>query len=89
MRDSTITDLKDREILNAVQERGECGWLPWRGSYSRAQRLVNRGLLRKAGVASMPPHVLYMLSDMGLEELQVVANQQVAQCQSDTISTGS
>lgn len=70
MRDWLITNDKDRELLDEVR-RSIGGFRPWRGSYSRAQRLCNRGLLKKAGISAMPPHVLYVISDEGLEELKI------------------
>ena len=72
MRDWTITDQKDQALLREVQQRMGCGaWLPWPGSHARAKRLCKDGLLVKAGVAAMPPHVLYTLTDKGVEELAV------------------
>lgn len=74
MRDWLVTDQLDRDLLYAVRREEPNAWLPWRGSYSRARRLLKNGLLQKAGTAAMPPHVLYVLSDKGREEMQVAEN---------------
>ena len=76
MRDWTVTDLKDQACLKSAKRADDDGrtWLPESGRYGRAKRLEKNGLLRKAGVAAMPPHVLYVLTDKGFEELQVAAS---------------
>lgn len=73
MRDWLITDQADREVLGAVKQAEPSTWLPWRGSYARAKRLLKQGLLQQAGIAAMPPHVLYVLTDKGREEMEVAA----------------
>jgi hypothetical protein len=72
MRDWLVTDQADRNLLVAVQQASD-GWLPWRGSFARANRLRRNGLVQKAGTAAMPPHVLYVLTDKGREEIEVAA----------------
>lgn len=72
MRDWLVTDQADRNLLVAVQQASD-GWLPWRGSFARVNRLWRNGLVQKAGTAAMPPHVLYVLTDKGREELEVAA----------------
>lgn len=73
MRDWTVTDLKDQACLKSAKRADDTGgtWLPEDGRYARARRLAKKGLLRKAGIAAMPPHVSYVLTDKGFEELQV------------------
>jgi DNA-binding PadR family transcriptional regulator len=73
-RDWTITDIKDRAILESVAANEYRGaWRPWHGQYARAKRLVRNGLLKEAGTSAMPPHVLYVLTEKGHEELAIVA----------------
>ena len=75
MRDWTVTSDKDRECLQAAANESERGaWKPWRGTYGRARRLKRQGLLKEAGIAAMPPHILYVITDYGREELQVAAS---------------
>lgn len=68
-----MTDAKDRGCLKAAKRADETGsaWLPEDGRYSRARRLAKGGFLRKAGIAAMPPHASYVLTDLGFEELQI------------------
>jgi DNA-binding PadR family transcriptional regulator len=73
MRDWLVTDAVDRDCLYAAQREGFGAWRPWRGVYSRARRLEKNGLLKKAGMSSMPPHIVYVLTDKGREELAVAA----------------
>lgn len=61
-------DDKDIECLRACNH-SHGGWRPWRGVWRRAERLANRGLLLKAGIAAMPPHVLYVISEKGEQAL--------------------
>lgn len=70
MRDWLMTSMADRECLIAAQ-RVDGGWRPWRGAYARARRLARTGMLKEAGIAAMPPHVLYVVTDKGAEELKV------------------
>lgn len=71
MRDWLITDKPDLQLLEAAKHEFPGTWLPWRGSYARAKRLCKSGLLKEAGIAAMPPHVLYVITDKGFEELEV------------------
>ena len=72
MRDYLKTSEKERAILaEAARENGS--WRPWRGSYAMARRLCKAGLLKASGYSVMPPHVLYVISAEGQEELDVAA----------------
>lgn len=74
MRDWLMTGELDRDCLHAAkrEESGGNGtWRPWRGMYARARRLAKDGFLKVAGTSAMPPHVLYVITDKGCEELQV------------------
>lgn len=73
MRDWLITGYADQVCLKAALDAGPSAWRPWRGAYARAKRLCKNGLLLKAGIAAMPPHVVYVISDKGKEELEVAA----------------
>ena len=74
MRDWLTTNREDLELLEAAEREAPGTWLPWRGSYAGAKRLCKNGLLKKAGIAAMPPHVLYVVTDKGREELAVAAH---------------
>lgn len=79
-RDWVVTDKLDRDVLRAVsrEEDANChGWRPWRGSYARAQRLAKKGLLQKAGISVMPPHVVYVMTDEGRRELLIADGQKL------------
>lgn len=71
MRDWLKTNQADRNLLIAAQQAEPNGWRPWHGSYARAKRLCKNGLLKEAGISAMPPHVLYVITDEGREELAV------------------
>ena len=45
------------------------GWRPWNGFAGRAERLAKRGLLVKAGITAMPPHVCYVITEAGEKAL--------------------
>jgi len=66
-----MTTIADRECLKAAHDAGMNAWRPWSGVYGRAARLCKNGLLLKAGISAMPPHVVYVLSPLGAEELEV------------------
>ncbi len=70
MRDWLTTTLADRACLKAALAAGQNAWRPWRGIYGRAARLCKGGLLLKAGISAMPPHIVYVISDQGKEELE-------------------
>jgi len=70
-RDWLVTDRLDRQVLSAAEYEAPGAWLPWRGSYARTKRLFKMGLLKEAGIAAMPPHVLYVVTDKGREELAI------------------
>lgn len=69
-----VTSIQDRALLEEVAANEYRGaWRPWRGQYTRAKRLVRSGLLKEAGTSAMPPHVLYVTTEKGREELAIVA----------------
>lgn len=55
----------ERQALELASFRGRYGWPPLGGLLSAAQRLERRGLLEKCGTCSMPPYVLYVITDAG------------------------
>ncbi len=75
MRDWLITNQADRDCLKAARDSGKLNgtWRPWHGQYARAARLCKNGLLKAAGISAMPPHVVYIISDAGSEELEVAS----------------
>jgi hypothetical protein len=73
-RDWLMTSDKDLRLLDDAKyadDSGQGTMRPVRGDYARARRLAKRGLLKKAGISAMPPHVVYVLTDLGFEELTV------------------
>lgn len=74
MRDYLLTSQLDRALLWAAKDadgNGQQTVRPWRGTAERAKRLCKKGFLKKAGITAMWPHVCYVLTDAGFEELQV------------------
>lgn len=61
---------KDIEVLNSAASGRRDTFLPWRGSFGRAKRLAQDGLLKEAGASAMPPYVLYIITDAGRSELE-------------------
>lgn len=55
---------RELEAMNNMA-RSDAGWLPYRGFHSPTKRLVACGLAQECGMAAMPPHVLYVLTDAG------------------------
>ena len=60
----------DYDILDAAAREGFGAWRPWYGSYGRAKTLARSGLLREAGIAAMPPHVVYVVTKLGFMALK-------------------
>lgn len=56
------------EILKEVRAT-HGGWRPWNGFWGCAKRMEKRGLLLKAGITAMPPHVCYVISEQGEQAL--------------------
>mgnify|MGYP001563036002 CR=1 FL=1 len=64
-------DQYDLDILesSAADTDRKGTWRPWRGSYQRARNLMANGYLKEAGTCAMPPHVLYVITDFGRQQL--------------------
>lgn len=58
LSDKEIGALRDAKNARDV-------WLPPRGYYEVAETLRKFGLLADAGIAAMPPHKLYVITDAG------------------------
>lgn len=68
-------DRLDEDCLCAAQREGFGAWRPWQGVYARARRLAKAGLLKEAGTAAMPPHVVYVITDAGRKALAASTSQ--------------
>lgn len=55
----------DRLALELASFRNRYGWRPIDGLLSAARRLERRGLLAECGTCSMPPYVLYSITEAG------------------------
>lgn len=62
-------DLDILEAADAVSD-GRDTFRPWRGSYGAARNLAVNGYLKEAGICAMPPHVVYVITDFGREQLR-------------------
>lgn len=62
----------ERRALGCAAFRSD-GWLPPDGLCTAAKRLAKRGLLKECGIAAMPPHILYVVTEDGKKYLEEVS----------------
>jgi hypothetical protein len=61
----------DTRHYNVMREMNlKPGWRPaWRGALTRCRELERAGLAKECGIAAMPPHVVFALSEAGYDAL--------------------
>jgi len=63
----------EHAVLLAVRASEPGVWLPSQAQLEDAQKLCRRRLLRRAGLAAVPPYALYALTEKGIQELETLS----------------